>query len=241
MVNPKSDHTHDCHERPVQGIKAAICAKCNDVKPLSEFKRKLSRMQSQARGYVGAVALEIESSMCKACQPKAKPLKELPKKTLKNRAATGDTRPYIVNEILAERKANKVTSGRIASLKRWRKVYDEQWGSVIEGAKAELLAVHQQRKYAMKKESRQPTLAYIEAYKTLLTQTKARIGVAAAQAQGGPEKNKEGESADTAAPMWMRYIADGERIEVLALWHALTPELRVTMRPPVWVRQPRTE
>ena len=188
-------------------------------------------MQSQARGYVGAHALEIESSMCKACQPKAKPLKEQSLRALKNRATSGDTRPYIVNEILAERKANKVTSGRIASLKRWRKVYDEQWGSVIEGAKAELLAVHQQRKYAMKKESRQPTLAYIEAYKNLLTQTKARIGVAAAQAQGGPEKGAD----------WLRYINDDARIEVLALWHALTPELRVTMRPPVWVRQPRTE
>lgn len=237
MVNPKSEYTHDYHERPVQGIKAAICAKCNDVKPLSEFKRKLSRMQSQARGYVGAHALEIESSMCKACQPKAKPLKELPKKTLKNRAATGDTRPYIVNAILAERKENRARLGRISVNKRWRKVHDALWGTVRQGVKAELAAVHQQRKYAMKKESRQPTLAYIEAYKTLLSKTQAAIGLAALTTQGGPEKNKEGD--DT--PMWMRYIADEERAAVLLLWNALTPELRVTMRPPVWVRQPRTE
>lgn len=241
MVNPKSDRTHDYHERPVKGIKAAICAKCNDVKPLSEFKRKLSRMQSQARGYVGAYALEIESSMCKACQPKAEPLKELPLRALKNRAATGDTRPYIVNAILEGRKKNKVQSGRTASLKRWRKVHDALWGTVIEGLNAELAAVHQQRKYAMKTESRHPTLAYIEAYKTLLSQTKARIGLAALSAQGGPEKSKESEGADTAAPPWIRYIADEERAAVLLLWHALTPELRVTMRPPVWVRQPRTK
>ena len=229
MVNPKSERTHDCYERPVSGIKAAICAKCNDVKPLSEFKRKLSRMQSQARGYVGAFPLEIESSMCKACQPKAKPLKELPKKMLKNRAATGDARYYIVNAILAERKENKVKSGRIASLKRWRKVHDALWGTVIEGVKAELLAVHQQRKYAMKKESRQPTLAYIEAYKNLLSQTKAAIGLAAAQAQGGPEKNKEGEDA----PLWMRYIDNEEKNKTLALWHNIDPALRTQMRQPV--------
>jgi hypothetical protein len=238
MVNPKSERTHDHYERPVSGIKAAICAKCNDVKPLSEFKRKLSRMQSQARGYVGAHALEIESSMCKACQPKAKPLKELPLRALKNRAATGDTRPYIVNAILAERKENKVKSGRLSSLKRWRKVYDALWGSVIEGVKAELLAVHQQRKYAVKKESRQPTLAYIEAYKNLLSQTKAAIGLAAAQAQGGPEKNTEGESADTAAPLWLRYIDNEEKNKTLALWHNIDPALRTQMRPPAILRRP---
>ena len=231
MVNPKSDHTHDYHERPVQGIKAAICAKCNDVKPLSEFKRKLSRMQSQARGYVGAHALEIESSMCKACQPKAKPLREQSMRALKNRAATGDTRPYIVNEILAERKENLVRSGRIASLKRWRKVHEAQWGSVIEGARAELLAVHQQHKYAKKQMGKpnqtggQAVHEFLEAYKALLSQTKARIGLAAEQTQGGPSKHKNGTD-------WLSYIDNDTRDNALDLWHAIPPEMRVRMRQP---------
>lgn len=214
-------------ERPVTGIKAAMCTKCNAIKPLAEFKRRLSRMQSQARGYVGAHALEIESSMCKACQPKAKPLKEKTQRTLKNMAATGDARPYIVNEILAERKANKVKSGRIASVKRWRKVHDAQWGSVIEGARAELLAVHQQHKYAKKRNQTggQAVHEFLEAYKALLITTKASIGLAAEQAQGGPSKHKNGTD-------WLSYIDNTTKDNALDLWHAIQPEMRVRLRQP---------
>ena len=214
-------------ERPVTGIKAAICTKCGAVKPLAEFKRRLSRMQSQARGYVGAHALEIESSMCKACQPKAKPLKEQTQRTLKNMAASGDARPYIVNEILAERKANKVKSGRIASVKRWRKVHEAQWGSVIEGARAELLAVHQQHKYAKKQNQTggQAVHEFLEAYKTLLITTKASIGLAAEQTQGGPSKHKNGTD-------WLSYIDNDTKDQALELWHAIQPEMRVRMRQP---------
>ena len=214
-------------ERPVTGIKAAICTKCNAVKPLAEFKRRLSRAQSQARGYVGAHALEIESSMCKACQPKAKSLNEKTKHELKIMAGSGDARPYIVNEILAERKANKVKSGRIASVKRWRKVHEAQWGSVIEGARAELLAVHQQHKYAKKQNQTggQPVHEFLEAYKALLITTKAAIGLAAEQTQGGPSKHKNGTDL-------LSYIAVEAKNNALDLWHAITPEMRVRLRQP---------
>jgi len=218
-------------ERPVTGIKAAMCTKCNAIKPLAEFKRRLSRAQSQARGYVAVHALEIESSMCKACQPKAKPLKERAQRELKVMAASGDARPYIVNEILAERKANKVKSGRIASVKRWRKVHDAQWGSVIEGARAELLAVHQQHKYAKKQMGKpnqtggQAVHEFLEAYKALLITTKASIGLAAEQAQGGPSKHKNGTD-------WLSYIDNDTKDRALELWHAIQPEMRVRLRQP---------
>lgn len=218
-------------ERPVTGIKAAICTKCNAIKPLAEFKRRLSRAQSQARGYVGAHALEIESSMCKACQPKAKSLNEKTKHELKIMAASGDARPYIVNEILAERKANKVKSGRIASVKRWRKVHEAQWGSVIQGARAELLAVHQQHKYAKKQMGKpnqtrgQPVHEFLKAYKALLITTKAAIGLAAEQTQGGPSKHKNNTD-------WLSYIAVEAKDNALDLWHAIPPEMRVRLRQP---------
>ena len=214
-------------ERPVTGIKAAVCTKCGAIKPLAEFKRRLSRAQSQARGYVAVHALEIESSMCKACQPKAKPLKERAQRELKVMAASGDARPYIVNEILAERKANKVKSGRIASVKRWRKVHDAQWGSVIEGARAELLAVHQQHKYAKKQNQTggQAVHEFLEAYKALLITTKASIGLAAEQTQGGPSKHKNGTD-------WLSYIDNDTKDNALDLWHAIQPEMRVRMRQP---------
>jgi hypothetical protein len=218
-------------ERPVTGIKAAICTKCNAVKPLAEFKRRLSRAQSQARGYAAVHALEIESSMCKACQPKAKPLKEQTQRALKIMAGSGDARPYIVNEILAERKANKVKSGRIASVKRWRKVHEAQWGSVIAGARAELLAVHQQHKYAKKQMGKpnqtggQPVHEFLEAYKALLSQTKARIGLAAEQTQGGPSKHKNGTD-------WLSYIDNDTKDNALDLWQAIPPEMRARLRQP---------
>lgn len=218
-------------ERPVTGIKAAICTKCNAVKPLAEFKRRLSRAQSQARGYAAVHALEIESSMCKACQPKPKSLKEKTKRELKTMAESGDARPYIVNEILAERKANKVKSGRLASVKRWRKVHEAQWGSVIEGARVELLAVHQQHKYAKKQMGKpnqtggQAVHEFLEAYKALLITTKAAIGLAAEQTQGGPSKHKNGTD-------WLSYIAVEAKDNALDLWHAITPEMRVRLRQP---------
>ena len=231
MVNPNPSY----YEKPAEGAHLALCIKCGAIKPLSEFKRKLSRMQSQARGYIGLTKLEIDSSMCKACQPKAKPVSEQSAKSLKNMATSGDKRPYIVQAILAERKANKVITGRISSLKRWANVHAARWGSVMAGLKDELLAVHQQCKYAKKQQGKtgeqqaktggQLVHEFLTTYKDTLIQTQAHIVLAAERTQGGPEKHANGTD-------WLSYIAQEDIDTLLSQWTAIDPSARYRMRQP---------
>jgi hypothetical protein len=127
------------------------CKKCNAIKPLADFKRKLTRAQSLARGYVGAVRLEIESSMCKECQPKPRPPSRLSRKEIHNKIESGDVNRAVGEAVLERRKiAGKIKQG-MASHNQWLNKWRAELRELLAPMRAEITSANAQARYANKK------------------------------------------------------------------------------------------
>jgi hypothetical protein len=155
------------------GQPAAMCARCKRILPLEQFKRKLTRAQSQARGYVGSIRLEIESSMCKECQPRMKSPSELTAKQITNRMASGDLHPVMGKQIIQQRKARVSARAAKTAQRAWDNARTAPWHEPISTAQAELTRLRQQEKYA--KKATEIDLTFFVEYKLLLSSTIARM------------------------------------------------------------------
>jgi len=150
------------------------CRKCGEIKPLAEFKRRLTKAQSIARGYTGAVFLEIESSMCKPCQPKPKPPTRMTKKELHNKVMSGDVHPVIAELVLDRRKRMRPINQGMASRKQWLRKWDKELSAMLKPMMREIQAVERQLRYADK--TRKPShVKFFSWYAETLRQQKATI------------------------------------------------------------------
>jgi hypothetical protein len=211
-----SDH----YLSPAPGIKAAMCATCRSIKPLAEFKRKLSRAQARSRGYSGNVLLEIESSMCKDCQPRTKGVTELTAKELNNRVVAGDLYVRIANAELEKRKTKATINRQMAAKKAWTTAKTAPWVEVMAGLRKELASTQQQEKH-VKTAWPDLDLTFFLEYKLVLTQTRERIKFMW-QGKGLPPQHMQ----------WENYIEWEERLRIKRLWEAMPSEYRKRARLP---------
>ena len=100
------------------------CAKCEQFKPSTEFKRRLTIAQSRAvlRNPNVTTNYIAESKLCKACQPKRKPPRELTSKEIRTRMSNGD-----MNKTMGELKLQQIkdTIPKIRS-----RVMKEHWQNI---------------------------------------------------------------------------------------------------------------
>jgi hypothetical protein len=211
-----SDH----YLSPAPGIKAAMCATCKSIKPLAEFKRRLSRAQARARGYSGSVILEIESSMCKTCQPRTKGLTELTAKEINNRVVAGDLYVRIANAELEKRKTKATINRQMAAKKAWTTAKTAPWAEVMAGLRKELASTQQQEKH-VKTVWPDLDLTFFLEYKLVLTQTRERIKFVW-KGKGLPPQHMQ----------WENYIEWEERLRIKRLWEAMPSEYRKRARLP---------
>ena len=68
------------------------CAKCNQIKPRSSFKKQTTHAQAKGWGKSGRFKLEVFSKNCEKCRPKLRPPRKLNPKELRTRAVNGDLR-----------------------------------------------------------------------------------------------------------------------------------------------------
>lgn len=108
------------------------CPKCNETKPLKEFRYKLTRKQAQQQGYAGNVLVTAEGKVCKVCRPKRKSINRMTTKELMNKAASGDVHPFI-----AKSRIENIKKDARALQKRGRK---EGWYKLWMSWMKELLA-----------------------------------------------------------------------------------------------------
>ena len=80
--------------------KTKQCPKCNEIKPTSKFKRRLSIAQSRAvlRNPNITTNYMADSKLCKDCQPKRKPPRLLNSKEIRTRMTNGDI-PQVIGEL----------------------------------------------------------------------------------------------------------------------------------------------
>jgi hypothetical protein len=206
------------------GYAAAMCAKCGKIKPAKEFKRKLTKAQSRARGHMGNVALEIESSMCKSCQPRLKDVQHLTTQELHNRVSAGDLNPTIAKTLIEKRDRQARAAMRAAAKRAWDNVRTEPWATPISTAQAELTRLRQQEKYVkthLNLTTIEIDLTFFVEYKLLLTATLARMKFEKMRSC------KEPPFLD-----WQGFVEMPTYHRLFEMWEAMPAEYRKRVKPP---------
>jgi len=153
------------------------CKKCRQIKFLPEFDRRLTRAQALARGYKADFPVAIESSLCKECQPKKRPLTALSTRELQNKVNTGEISTLEKQWILDERKKKSGMVMAMASRNRWLKQWDATLNALLQPMKEEIESVERQCRYA--RVSKKPhQVEFFEWYAQTLRQQKAKIELA---------------------------------------------------------------
>lgn len=171
-----------------------FCSKCGALKPRAEFKRLLSRAQTVARGYAGAYRVEIESTRCKPCQPKAPPLKTMSAARLEKMAAAGDIRPFMMDNILKERNNKDVAARR--TKERWDEAYSIAWRQLVKDVSREIKIVRDQQQYALQTQH-EARLDYTNTYLLILEKLRARMRINALKPTGAPKSKYWQDHAST--------------------------------------------
>lgn len=164
----------DCVIKPVEGIDGGLCAKCNRLKPLSEFKRKLSLLQSRALGYAGNFPLEVISKYCKACQPVSTPLRQMSKRRLAELVSQGVIPQLVMDNVLDSREKTGRGKQRYMAAKRQEVARKESWSYVLAPLAKEMAIVIQQNKFA-KYAKDDFRFAYTDLYKKILVSVREEI------------------------------------------------------------------
>ena len=124
------------------------CAKCGVSKPLTQFKRRLSRAQMQARGMKGEVLMTIISKNCKDCQPKRKPPRKQTPRQLHNMMVSGDISEVKAKLILEERQRMARLMMSKARYEGWVNKWRRQLKETLAPMTYEIRKVSTQLRYA---------------------------------------------------------------------------------------------
>jgi len=214
------------------------CKKCRAIKPLAEFKRKLSKTQSIAKGYTGAVALEVESSMCKACQPKKKPPSKMSAKELHNKVVSGDIRPYVAEQVLERRAELRPIRQGMAIRRQWEKKWAGDLRAFLRPMQLEIQSVDRQIRYSCTDQPER--LKFFTWYLETLRVEKNKIEFDYAKTPRKPPeivmpkvKYKKGE--EVVDVRWQGLISGTVIAEAQAKWGEIPIEKRVRMKQPALV------
>lgn len=197
-----------------------MCSSCGVFQPRPNFKRLLTRAQSIARGYVGTHRVEIESKLCKNCQPKPKPLHKLTKKELHNKVESGDVNQFVADSIIKERHATVNQRRAAKTSARWAAVQSKEWRKLVTAASQEARVVQQQLKYA-KKVKDKLRQEYATAYLDVLDRLRARLRFAALRPHGAPE-----------SVYWVDHLVPQELNQIADAWEKMDVVARARMKQP---------
>jgi len=200
-----------------------LCTRCAAEKPASEFKRRLTREQSKAKGYSGERRVEVETTLCKACQPKRTPFKRMSKKALHNAVAAGDISQLMANLILQEREDNRIPNAARKTKERWHNAYTQAWKGVIHVLSKEVYHIRDQQKHA-KITGHLSRLHYADTYLEVLNKLRGRLRIKAAKPEAAPH-----------SIYWQDHTTTEEVDKVRDAWVAIPFELRTKGR---GMRQP---
>lgn len=201
-----------------------MCVQCKLIKPHADFKRLLTRAQTKARGYVGHHRVEIDSKMCKDCQPKAKPIERLSKKEIRNRVAAGDMHPMIAEGIIKDRDESVNQRRAAKTATRWAELQSKEWRKLIKAIGAEITTTRQQLKYSENiKDVVREQFALV--YLVTMNKLRARMRVAALKPQGAPE-----------SVYWVDHLHQEEIQKVRDAWEQIPMLSRSRMKMPLALR-----
>jgi hypothetical protein len=154
---------------------AALCPDCKQVKPLSEFKRRITGGEARAWGYANRFRAEIETAKCKSCRaPRTKPVQRMTAKEMQTRVVNDDLSVFTMQTELARRKEEATAAMKIGAANSYTAKVKKRWEPILEGMTKELATVFQQLKYAKTQEDAE-MVAFFTAYKDALQMTRNQI------------------------------------------------------------------
>ena len=153
------------------------CTKCGLTLPTSSFNRRLTDAQAQARGYSGNRKITIESSMCKACQPKPKPPRKYNKQDIAIKLRRGRLSILVADKLTSEIDERSKHKQRNAVIERWHRTWRTQLTEILKPMKAEIRAVRSQCKYYASKAHADRFDFFVD-YLSVLENNLARIQLA---------------------------------------------------------------
>ena len=109
----------------------AICAMCNEIKPIGRFKYRLSLEETAKRldKPIASTRMEANSKYCTPCRKKAVPRKNLKQKTrqeIKNAVVYGDLNSVIATIELNKREAEQDLKKSAGMKNRWARIRNEK-------------------------------------------------------------------------------------------------------------------
>ena len=127
-----------------------VCKKCNETKPLKEFRYKLTRAQAKQQGYAGNVLVTAEGKVCKVCRPKRKPLGRLNIKELMQKASTGDVHPFVAKSRIENMKKTSNALRKRGRIEGWHRLWGTWMESILEPLNEDIKRTQHQLRHSQK-------------------------------------------------------------------------------------------
>ena len=215
------------HMKPLESLgHGGYCSRCNTIKPIAEFMRPLSTLQAKARGYSGMRRIEVESSMCKDCQPKPRPVSKLRAAEIQQRVSQGSLDPITAKLEMTKRHARAKMSRKLHRAKQAQQTWAAQFKDVIKPMSAHIIGVDNWLRYQARKGTppEAPSMVFMAEYLAQLRRERDRIKTDPLMNPGPPEHKA-----------WQQYTPHETRLELWKKWDALPPEerQRTTHTPPL--------
>ena len=200
--------------------RGGYCSRCNTIKPIAEFMRPLTPLQARARGYSGLRRIEVESSMCKDCQPKPRSVSKLRAVEIRQRVSQGSLDPITANLELSKRNARARLSRKHHRAKQAQQEWAAQLKTILKPMSAHITSVDNWIRYQEKKgvAPDAPSVVFMVEYLAQLRRERERIKFDHLTQPGPPQHTA-----------WQQFTPLPERLELWKKWDALTPEDRQTM------------
>jgi len=151
-----------------------VCKKCNECKPLAQFKYKLTRAQAKQQGYAGTHLVTAEGKVCKDCRPKRKSINRLTPKELIQKASTGDVHPFVAKSRIEIIKRNARALQKRGRKEGWQKVWMGYMKDIIKPLTEDIARTQHQRNHALRTDNTH-LATFMDSYLTHLLKLKSHL------------------------------------------------------------------
>ena len=199
--------------------RAAQCRECRNVKPLEQFRHRLTCAESMSRGADPGIRYTIRTHLCRECRPRRKSAAELTRKEIHTRVTTGQFTTIKANALLTTKEI-KATRAMVAGVtRRWDDHYAKHWAAITDAIQKEMQTIQQQMKYA-KAMGKHDTLAALTSYVNALRAKKAHL-LLDNYRNNGNDTNHQRQLP--ASPHWQEQFTKEEVEGVEKMFSEITP------------------
>ena len=194
-----------------------LCDKCKQLKPIADFKIKLSRARALSLGYTGNYAVITESKNCKECRPRPKPRGRKSNRELRAMVESGALNEFVYEKMVEKRKARATMKMSQAMTQRWENIEKAKWLVLKDSIQDEVMKVTNQYNCSPHSEVRM----YANEYLKILTPLRATIKLRMSLAEKGAPLN------------WLDMVTATDIRKVRDTWEEIPIERRARMRVPL--------